>query len=295
MAELEADSRALVNRIIDGFVGDGEVDFHEDFATPLPSTIFLRLMGLSQSDLPTFLQWRDNIIRPDVEPGDFEGAARVRDETGHEISAFFKAAMEDRRANPDDGLLTRLVNAEIDGRKLSEAELLGTCHLLIIAGLDTVTATLDCFIGYLAQHPERRRQLVEKPETVPAIVEELIRWETPVQMVARIMKQDFEMHGMTMKKGDGVALLIGAGNVDDREFADAGVVDFERAGNRHLAFGGGPHRCLGSHLARLELHVALEEFHRRIPDYTIAEGVDFHYSPGIRQTDRLPLVFPVTA
>src|SRR4051794_10942704 len=97
MAEIEPDARLLVNQIIDGFADKGAIDFHEDFATPLPSTIFLRLMGLPQSDLPTFLQWRDNVIRPDVEPGDFEGAARIREATGHEISAYFETAIQDRR------------------------------------------------------------------------------------------------------------------------------------------------------------------------------------------------------
>jgi cytochrome P450 len=249
------------------------------------------LMGLPHDDLPVFLQWRDNTVRPDVEPGDFDGAARIRDQTGHEITEYFDRAIEARRANPDDALLSRLVHADIEGRPLSREELLGTCHLLILGGLDTVTATLDCSIAYLAQHPEIRRQLVQQPELTGAAVEELLRWESPVQMVARIVKEDSSIGGVEVKKGDRVTVLIGAADGDEREFPDADTVSFTRHANRHVAFGGGPHRCLGSHLARLELRVALEEFHRRIPDYRIPDGTELVYSPGIRQTMGLPLEF----
>jgi cytochrome P450 len=248
-------------------------------------------MGLPIEDLSIFLQWRDNTVRPDVEPGDFDGAARIREQTGHDITQYFEGAIEARRAKPDDGLLTRLVNAEIEGRPLTREELLGTCHLLILGGLDTVTATLDCSIAYLAHHPERRRELVEKPELTAAAVEELLRWETPVQMVARVVKQDATIGGVDVKAGDRVTVLIGAADGDERDFDDVDTVSFTRPANRHVAFGAGPHRCLGSHLARLELRVAIEEFHRRIPDYRIPDGTELVYSPGIRQTMGLPLEF----
>jgi cytochrome P450 len=293
MAELDDDFRALTNQLIDGFVDRGACDFHDEFSTPLPSTIFLRLMGLPQDDLGVFLQWRDNIIRPDVAPGDFEGAAAIREATGKEMYAYFGAAMDqrDRPGSHDDGLLCRLMAAEIDGVRLSREQLLDTCYLLIIAGLDTVTATLDCFITYLARHPEQRRQVAHSPAMAEAAVEELMRWETPVMVVPRIVKEEVELGGVRLEPGDQVTLVLGAANTDDGEFPGAGEVHFDRERNRHLAFGGGPHRCLGSHLARLELKVALEEFHRRIPDYALADGTELHFSPGIRQAEHLPLVF----
>ena len=164
------------------------------------------------------------------------------------------------------------------------------CHLKLIAGLDTVTATLDCEMTYLARHPEARQRLVADPAVTAGAVEELLRWESPVQMVVRVIKQDSELAGVSMQAGDHAVVMIGAANLDD-EFPDADRVEFEREANRHLAFGAGPHRCLGSHLARLEQRVALEEWHRRIPDYRIADGVDIHCSPGIRQAERLPLVW----
>jgi cytochrome P450 len=291
MAQLEGGAREFVNRLIDGFASRGSCDFHEEFATPLPSTIFIMLMGLPHDDLPIFLEWRDNTVRPDVKPGDFEGAQKIRERTGHEITEYFIRAIADRRKNPDDALLSRLVHAEMEGRPLTQEELLGTCHLLMLGGLDTVTATLDCSIAYLAHHPERRRELVESPERTAAAVEELLRFETPVQMVARVVKQDATIGGVEVKAGDRAIILIGAADGDEREFDDADVVSFTRPANRHVAFGGGPHRCLGSHLARLELRVALEEFHRRIPEYRVPDGTELVYSPGIRQTMGLPLEF----
>src|SRR5581483_7373523 len=146
---LEGDVRRMVTELLDGFAGRGSCDFHEEFATPLPSGIFLSLMGLPEEDLPMFLEWRDDSIRPAVEPGDFEGAERIRAATASAISDYFRGAIEERRRHPDDSLLSRLVHAEIGGEPLSETELLGMSHLLLLGGLDTVTATLDCMVTFL--------------------------------------------------------------------------------------------------------------------------------------------------
>jgi cytochrome P450 len=289
--ELEPDVRRLVTALIDAFADRGHCDFNDEFATPLPSTIFLRLMGLSQSDLPMFLQWRDNVVRPDVDPADFEAAEQIRARTGKEINAYFEAAIDEARRNPTDGLLSELVHGEIEGRALTDAELLGISHLMLLGGLDTVTATLDCMITYLARHPDRRRQLVENPHTIPKAVEELLRAETPVQVIARTVARPVTLGGVDLKPGDPVMLVLGAADIDPTAFDDATDVDFERDTARHVAFGGGNHRCLGAHLARLELRVALEEFHRRIPDYRIPDDEEVHFSPGIRQASRLPLVW----
>jgi cytochrome P450 len=292
MGELEPEMRKLVNEVIDAFIDRGECDFHEEFATPLPSTFFIALMGLPQSDLSRFLRWRDDTIRPNANTD--EEAARIREATGKDITEYFERELAERREAPDDGrLLSMLVRADVEGRPLTQAELLGTCHLLMLGGLDTVTATLDCMITYLAAHPERRQALLDEPELIPVAVEELLRHQTPVMMVPRKIVQDVEIGGVQCRAGDTATLLIGAGNVDGAEFEAADEVRFDRGRNRHVAFGGGPHRCLGSHLARLELCVALEEFHRRIPEYAIVDGVDINFSPGIRQAERLPITFPI--
>ena len=291
MAALEPEARKLVNEIIDAFADKGTCEFHEDFATPLPSTIFLALVGLPQSDLPDFLRWRDDTIRPVASTP--EETEQKRQAAGAAINSYFVQALKDKEAHPDDRLLSRVVTGEVDGRPLNDAEKLGICHLLLLGGLDTVTATLDCMITYLAQHPDRRGAIVDNPELMDPAIEEMLRQQTPVMMVPRVIAQDYELGGVQMAKGDSATLMLGAANADESEFEHSGDVVLDREANRHLAFGGGPHRCLGSHLARMELRVALEEFHKRIPEYKIADGTEIHFSAGIRQADHLPLVFPV--
>jgi cytochrome P450 len=291
MAILEPEARALVNEIIDRFADKGSCEFHEDFATPLPSTIFLALIGLPQSDLPDFLRWRDDTIRP--EGNTPEEVDAKRQAAGHAINEYFIKALEEKRKHPDDRLITKIEFGEVDGRPLTQAEKLGICHLQLLGGLDTVTATLDCMIAYLAQHPDRRKAVVEDPELMAPAIEEMLRQQTPVMMVPRIIAQDYELNGVQLRAGDGATLLIGAANADESQFESSHEVLLDRESNRHLAFGGGPHRCLGSHLARMELKVSLEEFHKRIPEYEIKDGTELHFSPGIRQAEILPLVFPV--
>jgi cytochrome P450 len=292
IAPLEPEVRKLVNELLDGIAPRGECDFHLDFATPLPSTVFLAQMGLPQEDLPNLLRWRDDIIRPAADPDE---AAATRARTGAEMTAYFDAQIDGLRANPGPGFWSDLVNAEFDGRPLDRGELLGMAFLLIIAGLDTVTATLDCMIEYLAEHPDRRQMLVERPELTTDAVEEMMRFLTPVQLIPRVVAQDATIGGVDIKAGDHATIVLGAANLDPGTYDGAEEVDFERDRSINLAFGGGPHLCLGINLARLELRVALEEWHRRIPDYSIVEGAEIAHSPGIRQADHLPLVWDVTA
>jgi len=288
IAPLEPEVRRLVNELLDDIVPLGACDFHEDFATPLPSTVFLAMMGLPQDDLQRFLRWRDDIIRPSADPTE---AAAVRARTGAEITAYFEAQIDGLRAKPRAGFWSDLVNTDFEGRPLEHGELLGMAFLLILAGLDTVTATLDCMIEYLAQHPDRRRDLVERPELTTDAVEEMLRALTPVQLVPRLIVEDATIGGVDVKAGDHATIVLGAANLDPATYDDPEDVDFERKRSINLAFGGGPHLCLGINLARLELRVALEEWHRRIPEYTIPDGTVITHSPGIRQADQLPLVW----
>ena len=181
---------------------------------------------------------------------------------------------------------------EVDGIRLTDEEVLDICFLFIIAGLDTVTDSLDCFFAYLAQEPEQRRLLVEDESAIPSAVEELLRWESPVPAVPRVVTQDVEYEGCPVKAGEQVMLLIGSANTDDAAHPGVDTVDLRRNPNPHLAFGGGVHRCLGSHLARVELRVALREFHRRIPDYWLKPGTVLEYTPGLRSLTTLPIEFP---
>lgn len=288
IAPLEPEVRKLVNELLDGIVTRGSCDFHQDFATPLPSTVFLAMMGLPQDDIDAFLRWRDDIIRPAADPDEAEA---VRARTGAEITAYFDGQIDELRVNPRPGFWSELVNTEFEGRPLGRDELLGMAFLLIIAGLDTVTATLDCMIEHLARHPDRRRELVERPELTTDAVEEMLRALTPVQLVPRVVAQDSTIGGVDVKAGDHATIVLGAANLDPATYDRPDDVDFERPRSINLAFGSGPHLCLGINLARLELRVALEEWHRRIPDYTIPAGAVIGHSPGIRQADHLPLVW----
>jgi cytochrome P450 len=292
MSALEPALRAQANALIDRFEADGRCDFDPAFAIPLPCSAFLSLLGLPQSDLELFLRLKNGIIRPGGDLRDPESMLQIRKESGRQISAYFEEVIRDRRAQPREDLMSELVRLEAGGERLSETELLDICFLMLLAGLDTVTATLGCNIAYLAANPEQRRRLVDEPALIPNAVEELLRWETPVTGVPRVVKRAVTVGGVELREGELVTLLLGASNVDASEFPDAMRVDFDRERNRHLAFGGGPHRCLGSHLARMELRVALEEWHRRIGDYAIEPGATPRYSPGIREVLHLPLVWP---
>jgi cytochrome P450 len=293
MAEIEPDVRRHANELIDAFLERGECEFDHEFAMPLPATAFLSLMGLPQSELPRFLRIKDMIIRPQtlMEKPTPEGAQAMRKEAGRQIYEFFGAVIDERKRKPGTDMVSYLLETEIEGNRLTREEILDVTFLLILAGLDTVTATLGCNMAYLAANPEQRRRLVDKPGVIPGAVEELLRWETPVTAVPRIVKQDVEIHGQTLKKGEMVTLLLGASNVDGSEFREPELVDFERERNKHLAFGGGPHRCLGSHLARMELEVAMQVWHQRIPEYRIKPGETPRYSAGIREVQYLPLVW----
>jgi cytochrome P450 len=292
VALLENDVRKLSNQLIDDFIDTGECEFNSAFAIPLPCTVFLRLLGLPLEDLDLFLELKDNIIRPLGGSGaqDQEEFERIQAETGQRIYAYFNKVLDEREQQPRDDLLSGFLQAEVDGHRLTREDILDICFLFLIAGLDTVSASLDCFYGHLAEHPEDRRRLVDAPGLIAQMVEELLRWETPVMGAARVTTREAEVAGQPVAAGEQVMVLLGAANLDDRETPDGGTVRWDREANRHLAFGGGVHRCLGSHLARIELGVALREWHRRIPDYRVKPGVLLDYTPGIRSLDRFPMV-----
>jgi len=288
MAQREAEVAELVNELIDGFVGKGSCDFIADFAVPFPSAMFLRLMGLPYEDLSTFLWAKDGMIRPD---GDDEETRKANmEKTSSWIFAYFAKALEQKTSEPADDILSYFVELEGEGR-LTRDETLNICLLLIAAGLDTVTDTLGCSFSFLAQHPEYQRQLADDPSIVAAAVEELMRFETPVPIVNRIAMEDTELDGCPVKAKQRMRVMLSIPNHDPEIYGNPDTVDFARPVNRHIAFGGGVHRCLGSHLARLELRVATREWHRRIPSYSLPEGFELRYKPALREIISLPLSF----
>jgi cytochrome P450 len=294
MDGIEDDIASRVNHFIDAFVDRGSCHFTEELAVPFPSAVFLGLMGLPWEELDTLLRLKDGIMRPGGGGLGADEEMRIRDETGAEIYAYFDAILDERQRHPEKDILTGFLGAEVDGEQLTREEILDICFLFLIAGLDTVTDSLTCFFAYLGRHPEHRRQIVEDPSVIPRAVEELLRWETPVAGTARLATSDSIVTGCPINAGSLVFVSIGAANVDPAEFEDSFAVRFDREVNRHLAFGGGVHRCLGSHLARRELRVALREWHRRIPEYEVKPGLELEYPPGLRMVQNLELVWPAS-
>jgi cytochrome P450 len=284
---------ALVNELIDSFIDSPEIDFAQRFSVPFPSQVFLTMFGLPMQDLPRFLAMKDGIIRPFHVLGTSLNDRRtqeLREKSAASIYGYFNEVLDQREAERRDDLLSHFLDAEVEGVRLTREEILDICFLLLIAGLDTVSASLDCFFRYLAEHPGKRAALVADPSISPWVVEELLRWESPVMLVSRIATQNTELGGCPIHAGDKVHPFLGSGNTDESEFPDADVIRWGRKGNRHLAFGAGIHRCLGSNLARLELRIALRVWHSRIPHYRVKPGTELVYTIGVRSVDSFPMV-----
>jgi cytochrome P450 len=293
IAPLEAGFRQLADALIDQFIGAGEVELMSQYAVPLPATMFMQLFGAPMDDLPFFTEMKDRILKAEgltLEAREEEGR-----KWGDRLRVRLAEIIAERRAaesTPDD-LINRFMTWEVDGDRLSDADIINVMHLFVIAGLDTVTSSIGCLVGWLAEHPEQRRQLFDDPSLVPHAVEELMRYQSPVSHGGpRWAVEDFEVNGVSVKQGDMILLGWWTANLDPAVFADPLTVDFRRESNRHDAFAAGRHRCLGSHLARLELRVAIEQLHSRVADYSVAPGVDVAYKhEGVRSPVALPLVF----
>jgi cytochrome P450 len=289
---LEPMIRSWCVELIEGFAADGRCDLDRDFARQYPTMIFLRLMGLPQAGVGDFLDTVQERIREAARMGVSEQESMS---TGYIMATMehMNTVLEERRAERQDDIVSYLLDARIDGRALDDTELQQICTLLYAAGLDTVAGELGYMFFHLATHPEHRRLVTEEPERIPAFVEETLRMYSIVT-TNRIVTRDVDFAGCPMKAGDRVLLSMPAADRDPLQFPDADTFDVDRASNRHIAFAAGPHRCLGSHLARLELQIAVEEWHRRIPEYALAaEGeVSFHVG-GVAGVDALPLEWPV--
>ena len=289
MVKYEPRVRELIRELIDEVADQGHCNFHEAIAEPLPSTIFLELLGLPVNRVDEFLALKDGIIRPPARS--LEERYEMVKATGQKIYAVLEEVVEARMAERQDDFLSTIIDAKVDGQPLSRDDVVDIGYLFFLAGLDTVSASLECIVAYLAQNPGHRQRVADDPAVIPHAIEELLRYESPVPVVPRVTAADTEMSGCPISAGTRITVLLGSANTDERFWDNPDEVDFDRESNKHLGFGGGVHRCLGSHLARMELRVALEEWHARVPDYRLADGLELRYSPGIRQIDNLELVW----
>ena len=255
MDEQEADITRRVNGFIDTFIDRGECNFSEEFAELFPSSVFLGLMGLPEDEMRMFLRMRDGILHPEKwDPealADPEKRMAVSKAASAEIYEYFGNLVDERTSQPADDIVSRFLAAEIDGEKLTKDEILDLFFLFLIAGLDTVSDTLTCSYAFLATHPAHRMQIVDNPEIIPSAVEELLRWESPVPsgMPRKCIHATELPSGVMVAEGTAVLPSFGAANIDPSAYDDPFEVRFDRESNPHIAFGGGVHRCLGSHLA----------------------------------------------
>ena len=278
----------MIDRIIEMAADGSPVDLVPALTGPLPMTVVGDLIGVAASDREQFRTWADTIVHQDVDrPRDrrsrtYRGGCRRRQSFAEIIAA--------RRAEPMDDLVSALVAASVDGERLTDDEILGFCFLLIVAGTETTTNLIGLGALALAAHPDQRAKLVADPSLIPSAVEEMLRWGSPVQGLARTTTRAIDRHGVTIPEGAKVQLLYGSANRDEREFADPDRFDVTRSVDRHLAFGHGVHFCLGAALARLEAIVVFEELLRRVPNWRVdVEHVEWIHSSSVRGPATLPI------
>jgi cytochrome P450 len=281
---LEANVLRHSRELIDAIAERGECEFVNDFALVMPTRIFLAMMGWPIEDAPKFLEWTDKLMR---EPSDDpEESMRIKEETGLELAGYFAEELDRRdeigppKTGEDADFIDWLRSASYgDERPLSQFEILDCIFIVLLAGLDTTQGVLSFSIEFLAKNYDYRRQLIDHPERIDTAVEELLRWFAPV-LPGRRLTRDVEIRGVEMKAEQRVLLLMAPANRDPDEFDRPNEVDFLRSPNRHIAFGAGAHRCLGAYLARAELRIAISEWLKRFPDFSIKQGttVSHHLS-----------------
>ncbi|MFA5549264.1 MAG: cytochrome P450, partial [Porticoccaceae bacterium] len=281
MARLEDRIRDYAREYVRDIKARGECEFMADFAFEFPIKVFMELMGLPLDMTRQFLAWEMNLLHN-------HDLAKIAEAARHVVD-YLKTQLEDRRQNPRDDLITFAVQAEIDGRPLNYDELIGFTFNLFIGGLDTVSTHMGLQFLHLAKHPEHQQALRDNPALIPDAVEELMR-AYPAVTTFRTCIKETELKGVKMMPGDKVAMSTTLAGRDPLEYANPGAVVLDRKA-RHLTFAFGPHLCLGLHLARREMRIAMEEFLAEIPEFRLPQGFEPEYHLGMIQPVTLPLVW----
>lgn len=286
-ARFEPAVRAKARRLIEGFADRGRADLARDLARPLPAEMICTWLGFPEEDHPQLLDWFGHML--DRVPGEralpasaFEARDRMR--------AYIEEAAADRRAAPRDDLLSVLVQAQADGT-LSRDEVLGCSVLLFMAGITTTSGLISNSLLHLDRFPDQRELMRLEPERIPSAIEELVRYEAPIQTVIRTATRDVESFGMVIPAGAHVSLIWASANRDERRWPDPDRLDIARAPQRHVAFGEGIHHCIGAPLARLEARIAFEELFARIPTYAVSGPIRRVTTPTDRALESLPVEF----
>jgi cytochrome P450 len=279
-------TRELCRQLLRGFVEDGEVDAAERYAKQIPPRVIAEILGIDPEMGNDFAEWVQGVLELGLKD------AEIREKYRDIIERFFMSEFERRRSDPGDDLISFLLGAELDGRPVPMHVVRGNVSLMLIAGIDTTWSSIGAALWHLAQHPDDRRRLVEEPALIPVAVEELLRAYSPVTM-ARLARHDTTIGDREVKEGERVLLSFPSANRDPAVFDRPDDVIIDRELNRHVAFGAGIHRCVGSNLARMEMQVALEEFLVMIPEFELADPGAVTWAGGqVRGPRNLPIRFP---
>jgi cytochrome P450 len=276
-------TRELCRHLLRGLVEQSEVDVAEEYAKQIPPRVIAEILGIDPARGNDFAEWVRGVLELGLKDPEIREKYRLI------MEEFFTKEFERRRADPGDDLISYLLGAELDGAPLPMHVVRGNVSLMLIAGIDTTWSSIGAALWHLAQHPEDRRRLVEEPELIPTAIEELLRAYSPVTM-ARLARHDTTIGEREVKEGERVLLSFPAANRDPAVFERPDEVVIDREINRHVAFGAGIHRCLGSNLARMEMQVAIEEFLAMIPDFELTDPDAVTWAGGqVRGPRNLPM------
>jgi cytochrome P450 len=298
VANLEPRIRELSRTFLDRHIERGEMDLNDNYSVPLPMMVIAEMVGIPVAEWPRFKRWSDVILKLsytmrglDADEG-LKRSAEYHAVTG-EMSGYLADMIRQRRAAPADDLLTRLIEAEVDGERPTHDEILGFFQLLIVGGQETTTNLINNAILCLVEHPEELARLRAAPERLPAAIEEVLRYRSPLQWTMRTPKHAVTLGGQTIPAGKLVLPVIGAANHDGRYFRDPGRFDITREPNPHLAFGHGIHACLGAPLSRLESRIALADLLSRLESLRLASDAPWEPRKAlhVHGPARLPIRF----
>ena len=291
---MEDELRGQVKDLIAAFADKGECDAVADLARLYPAQVFLTFFGMPLADRDQLLNWVETVLDNGNGVGTAQGSPEMV-ESATALLTYISAYIEQKRQTPGDDVLSRVLALQADEAWKVE-ELLGFTFIFTMAGLDTVAAAIGFAMRNLALNPQLRRSLIADPALVAPFIEETLRFEPPAHLVTRITTQDVDVCGVRIPEGETVSLYLGTANRDRSRYQDPDDFDLSHSDIGHLTFGGGIHRCLGSHLARRELRLVIEEFHKAIPEYQVTPGFEpeVKWPAATIRLASLPLKFPTT-
>lgn len=297
VAALEPRIEAIAHELLDTVCASGQIDVVGDFAYPLPVIVIAELLGIPPQDRDQFKYWSDEVVvSADRMVGGGGGESGSKD-VHEEMNTYFAGIIEERKMNPQDDLISALLQAQEGGQKLSEADILSLCWLLLVAGNETTTNLIGNAVRTLLETPDELARLRENPALLPGAIEETLRYRSPVQAMFRRAVEDVTIRGQLIPANSHVVAFIGSANRDGQKFADPDRFDVTRTPNPHIAFGHGIHFCLGAPLARLEARVALTALLERCSDWKLDEQADLQPARGfiVHGVTELPMSFRASA